>query len=198
MSTSYIKALRETLPKIDIVFDRFHVIKLVNKALDDVRKIVYNELNRGSRKSLKRSRFLLLRNQKDLSVKEAQRLEKIVDKYEILGIAHILKEDLRGIWNIRFKSVAREAFVNWALDVISLVCLSGETRLEPLHKFAVTLLGHLNGILNYWDHQITNGRAEGLNNKIKTMKRQVYGFRDMPYFKLRLYHLHAQKHRFAG
>jgi transposase len=168
MSRSYIKAIEETLPLIDIVFDRFHVIKLLNDAIDKTRKLVYHSLNKNSRKSLKKSRFLLLKNGSSLLPEELDRLDNIIEKYEVLGIAYMLKEDLRGIWNVDSSLKARKYFIDWALDVISLVIDGDEPKLMPLHSFAKTLLRHLPGILSYWNHKITNGRAEGLNNKIKT------------------------------
>jgi len=198
MSRSYIKAIKECLPDVEIVFDRFHVIKLLNDAIDEVRKRIYQQLNQKSRKALKNSRFLILRNSSNLLPEEKARLEVIFEKYEVLGIAYLLKEGVKAIWNIRSPIKAREAFVNWALDVISLVIAEDNDQLKPLYSFARTLLNHLDGIMAYWRHQISNGRAEGLNNKIKTLKRQAYGFRDDDYFKLRLYHLHAQKHRLSG
>lgn len=198
MSRPYIKAIREGLPDVDIVFDRFHVVKLLNEAIDTVRKTVYRDLDKRSRKNLKNSRFLLLRSRSNLLPEETARLEMILKKYEVLGFAYLLKEDLRAIWNIRCQDRARKAFVEWALDVISLIAGERDDRLDPLYSFACTLIGHLNGILAYWRHKISNGRAEGLNNKIKTLKRQAYGYRDMDYFKLRLYHLHAQKNRLSG
>lgn len=198
MSRPYIKAIRETLPGTDIVFDRFHVMKLMNEAVDEVRKTVYRNLNQKARKNLKKSRFLVLRNSSSLLPDEEKRLQKVLKKYESIGIAYLLKEDLRAIWNLTNESDARAQFIDWALDVISLVTGSWDTVLEPLHKFANTLMSHLDGILAFWRHRISNGRAEGLNNKIKTLKRQAYGFRDNEYFKLRLYHLHAQKAQLSG
>ncbi|MGZ3732481.1 MAG: transposase, partial [Parachlamydiaceae bacterium] len=68
----------------------------------------------------------------------------------------------------------------------------------PLIKVGRTLLGHAKGLLNYFKHRISNGKIEGINNKIKTMSRQAYGFPDMEYFQLRLLHLHEQKHSLTG
>ena len=73
----------------------------------------------------------------------------------------------------------------WGIDVLA-------TGIKPLEKVMWTLHRHKKGILNYFKHNITNALAEGINNKIKTMKRQAYGFRDIEYFKLRLYHLHPK------
>lgn len=198
MSRSYIKAIHETLPNIDIVFDRFHVMKLMNEAVDEVRKGVYRDLGQRARKELKNSRFLVLRNGTSLLPDEEKRLQRVIKRFEPIGLAYLLKEDLRGIWNLLDEATARTEFIEWSLDVISLVTGSWDYRLEPLHKFAMTLMAHLDGILAFWRHRISNGRAEGLNNKIKTLKRQAYGFRDNEYFKLRLYHLHAQKNQLAG
>ena len=78
MSRSYIKAFQETLPDVDIVFDHFHVIKLLNGALDDVRKSVYQSLNNSMHQDLKKSRFLLLRNLDSLLPDEEERLQQIV------------------------------------------------------------------------------------------------------------------------
>ena len=72
------------------------------------------------------------------------------------------------------------------------------TGIRKLEKLADTLDNHRMGLLNYFKHKITNAAAKGINNKIKTMKRQAYGFRDMEYFKLRLYHLHEQRYAFVG
>jgi len=76
--------------------------------------------------------------------------------------------------------------------------VTGTKVLAPLKKLAQTLTRHFVGILNFFDHPITNGKIEGINNKIKTLKRQAYGYRDNEYFKLRLLHLHEQKTRLAG
>ena len=62
----------------------------------------------------------------------------------------------------------------------------------------MSLARHMSGILNFFDHRISNGKIEGINNKIKTLKRQAYGYRDKEYFRLRLLHLHAQKYHLAG
>ena len=77
-------------------------------------------------------------------------------------------------------------------------CGAFNTGIEQLVRTARTLLHHHIGLLNYYNHNITNAATEGVNNKIKTFKRQAYGYRDMEYFKLRLYHLHKQKAELIG
>ena len=78
----------------------------------------------------------------------------------------------------------------WIMDAV-------RSRIKPLMDAGKTLLRHCEGLLSYFDHQISNGMTEGINNKIKTLKRQAYGYRDMEYFKLRLYHLHNQGYSLA-
>ncbi len=113
-----------------------------------------------------------------------------------------MKENLRFLWSKKNYKKGRKFLVTWAIDAIELAMdyesFTDSTVLRPLKKLAFTLLKHMYGILNYFKHRISNGKIEGLNNKIKTMKRQVYGFRDIEYFKLRLLHLHVQKKRLAG
>ena len=70
--------------------------------------------------------------------------------------------------------------------------------IPALAKVARTLMAYRTGLLTYFDHRITNGPVEGLVNKIKTLEQQAYGYRDMEYFKLRLYHLHCQRYSLAG
>jgi transposase len=90
----------------------------------------------------------------------------------------------------------------WIMDAFELVFdyerCTGSTVLKPLKKLAKSLLGNMKGILNYFDYRISNGKMEGINNKIKTLKRQAYGYRDKEYFRLLLLHLHAQKVRISG
>jgi len=85
-----------------------------------------------------------------------------------------------------------EAFLRaWARD-------AWKSGIKIIMKIANSLIAHLSGILNYFNHKITTAKVEGLNNKIKTLKRQAYGFRDIEYFKLRLYHLHRQNYSLCG
>jgi len=97
---------------------------------------------------------------------------------------------------------ARKFLATWITDAIEAAqdyeARTQSKALHPLRRLAVSLASHMKGILNYFDHCITNGKIEGINNKVKTLKRQTYGFRDMVYFRLRLYHLHAQKSRLVG
>ncbi|MBI5346410.1 MAG: transposase, partial [Chlamydiae bacterium] len=137
------------------------------------------------------NRFLLLRNYENLEHEFKDRLEAILQVNEPLFKAHALKEQFRLFW---MQDSLKKAWIfldQWISDALA-------TGIRKLKKMADTLDRHRVGLLNYFKHKITNGAAEGINNKIKTMKRQAYGFRDMDYFKLRLYHLHNQRYAFVG
>lgn len=192
MSQCYYPAAQEFLPHVDVVFDHFHITALLNKAVDEVRKNQQGVLNQetGS-KSLKGERFLFLRNYESLGSDHRARLETLLGANEPLFLAHSLKEQFRLFWQKDSREEAYEFFNFWVIDMFA-------TGLEPLIKVAWTLNRYLDGMLNYFKHRITNAAAEGINNKIKTMKRQAYGFRDMEYFKLRLYHLHQSRYSFVG
>ena len=191
MSTAYISAISAVLPNVDIVFDHFHVNAVMNKALDEIRKDQQETLNQGEEKVLKGNRFLLLRNYENLDSEAKSRLESILSVNLPLFKAHALKEQFRLFWRLLCMEDASRFLDLWILDALD----SGVKRLK---RVAETFNRHRIGLLNYFKHRISNAGAEGINNKIKTMKRQAYGFRDMEYFKLRLYHLHEQRSSFIG
>ena len=191
MSVPYISAVEQFLPEIDIVFDHFHVNALMNKALDGIRKEQQKNLNQQEEKVLKGNRFLLLKNYENLEPEFKNRLEAILEANDPLFKAYALKEQFRLFWTQDFVRKAWIFLDQWISD-------AQNTGIKKLKKMADTLDNHRVGLLNYFKHRITNAAAEGINNKIKTMKRQAYGFRDMGYFKLRLYHLHEQRYAFVG
>lgn len=199
MSTSYRSAFEEYLPEIDIVFDRFHIMQIVNKAVDTVRKNQQKALDKEGVRTLKGGRFLPLWNFENLNPINQERLKAMLEANEPLFIIHSMKEQLRLLWNQPNEEKARIFLTDWVLEALTVVNehtpTYGKSVLAPLKKLAFTLMKHYRGILNYFRHFITNGKAEGINNKIKTLKRQAYGYRDIEYFKLRLLHLHRQKHQ---
>lgn len=193
MSQSYIPAAKEHLPGVDIVFDRFHVMALMNRALDEVRRAQCKKVQgTASSQVIKGQRFLLLRNYVTLSPKQSEQINSLFDVNIPLFQAHAFKEQLRLFWNLEGPTQAIQFLLHW-IDGVR------QVNLPPLTRVANTLENYLSELVNYYKHnRISNGMAEGINNKIKTLKRQSYGFRDMEYFKLRLYHLHAQKDRLCG
>ncbi len=191
MSRSHISAVTEYLPKVKIVFDRYHIMALINQAIDTFRREQQQTLNDCDIKTLKGSRFLLLRNYETLDQKYQVKLDTLFEINRPLFNMHSMKEQLRLLWEEVTPKHARAFLNQWLFDAMT-------SKIKPLIKVAFTLLSHREGILNYFHHRITSGSVEGTVNKIKTIKRQAYGFRDMEYFKLRLYHLHCQGYSLTG
>ena len=194
MSSAYIRAVRENLPQAVHVFDHFHVIKLFNEKLSDFRRELYNQASTDEdRKILKGTRWLLLKNPENLDEDhdELQRLEDALSLNKPLSVAYYLKEDLRQIWSQRDKRTARRVLRDW-------MARARASGIRMLVKFAATLEEHQEGILNYYNYPISTGPLEGTNNKIKTMKRQAYGFRDHEFFKLKILGIHETKRALVG
>jgi transposase len=191
MSSGYFWAVSEILPHIPVIFDRYHVMALMNHALDEFRRHYQRQLDALDRKTLQGSRFLLLRNYESLEQDGRARLEQLLQVNEPLYIMHSMKEQFRIFWEKQDEASAERFLETWCRDATA-------SGIRHLAKVAKTLAGYRTGLLNYFHHRITNGPLEGLVNKIKTLKRQAYGFRDMDYFRLRLYHLHTQRYSLTG
>lgn len=191
MSASYAAAMKEYLPDVPVVFDRYHVMALINRQIDSLRREQQRTLDAEGKSNLKGSRFLLLRNYHSLSDKYQVKLNTLLDANKPLFTMHLMKEQLRLFWRQGTRARAEKFLKQWCFDAL----MSG---IKQLVSIGITILRRQSGLLNYYPHRITNGPLEGLNNKIKTLKRQAYGFRDMEYFKLRLYDLHTSKYAFTG
>lgn len=196
MSPAYIKAIRENLKNTVIVFDHFHVIKLFNEKLSDFRRQLFNITEELLPKSVLRgTRWLLLAARERLDSKQGkqQRLERALELNRPLATVYYMKEDLRQLWNWEGDKRAAE----WHLK--SWIEMAKNSGIGMLKKFANTLDRHFNGILAYFDFDsLSTGPLEGTNNKIKTMQRKAYGFRDMEYFKLKIMALHETKYALVG
>lgn len=194
MSPAYISAVSTTLPKAVIVFDHFHIIKLFNDKLSDLRRDLYNEITEQLHKDvLKGTRWLLLKNPENLDEKrhESRRLHEALMLNQPLAAAYYMKEDLRRVWEQRNKEDARRLLASW-------IRRAEGSGIRMLKKFAHTLARHRNRILAYYDYPISTGPLEGTNTKIRVLQRQAYGFRDTEFFKLKIYGLHETKYKLVG
>ena len=194
MSPAYIEAVSTYLPQAMIVFDRFHVIKLLNDKLSDLRRELYREATDMLQKNvLKGIRWLLLKRPENLDPKrdEAGRLEEALRLNRPLAMAYYLKETLGEVWEQDDQATAQSLLLEW-------IAQAEATGIRVLQTFAKTLRAHAWGILAYYDYPISSGPLEGTNNKIKTMKRQAYGFRDQEFLKLKIYAIHEAKYALVG
>ena len=185
LSAAFIASVLENCSGAVHVFDHFHVVKLMNEHLDDIRRKVYTmEKDINKRKVLKGTRYLLLGNGADIFDKQYKnRLDNALAMNEPLSKAYYLKEQMREIWTQINKEHASAVLNDWVRQ-------ARESKIPQLEKMANTLMLYRSGILAWYDCHISTGKVEGINNKIKVMKRNAYGFRDERYFKLRLYALH--------
>ena len=191
MSAAYWSAVLEHLPDAVLVFDKFHILKLMNERLDDLRREMVREAEGPLKLEIKGTRFLLLRNPKNLTGDQIPKLDEALRLNEPLLLGWYLKEELRELWNQTSRK-QMEAFLNDWCDK------AGQTGIGQMLKMAKTLRTHASGILAYADHRITTGKLEGINNKIKTLTKRSYGFHDENFFILKLLSLHHSKYKLLG
>jgi len=195
MSPAYVKAVRENLKKAVIVFDHFHVIKLFNEKISDFRRQLYNNIeDKLQRSVIKGTRWLLLTGKEKLKDKteQTQRLRQALEINKPLAVVYYMKEDLRQLWSWTEKRTATWHLQSW-------ITMARNSGINMMEKFATTLEEHFEGILAYFDFDcLSTGPLEGTNNKIKTMQRKAYGYRDMEFFKLKIMDLHETKYALVG
>jgi transposase len=194
MSKAYWGAVRTHLSKAKIVFDHFHVVKLFNEKLSDLRRALYREATEVMHKEvLKGTRWLLLKNPENLDEEkdERQRLKEALALNQPLATAYYMKDDLRRFWQQPGKQFATTFLDGW-------IRRAETSGIKILQQMAKTLAAHRSGLLTYYDVMISSGPMEGTNNKIKTMKRQAYGFRDHEFFKLKILAIHETKYALIG
>ena len=194
MSPAYIRAVTNNLPNAAIVFDHFHVVKLFNDRLAEFRRYLQSQMeSKEKAQFLKGTRWLLLKNPENLNPdkNETQRLQQALEVNKPLATAYYMKEELRQLWKQPSKWHAANFLNAWILKAKA-------SNIVFLDHFANTLEEHWQGILAYYDHKISTGPLEGTNNKIKTLQRQAYGFRDLEFFKLKIYALHRTRYALVG
>jgi len=190
MGRAYIKAVKENLPGVPIVFDHFHVVKLYNEKLTKLRRDLQRNAEGSGKDVLKGTRWLLLKSSKKLNTlnEECDKLKNALKLNKPLAIAYYLKEDLGQIWKQNNKVEADFLLWEWVKKATS-------SGVKMLIQFAKTLSKYTNEILAYYDfNKMSSGPMEGTNNKIKTLQKRAYGYRDMDFFKLKVKSLHQTKY----
>ena len=176
----YAQAVLARLPHAKIVADRFHVMKNLNDQVTSARREIQGKLPEASKQTLKGCRWLLVRNHDDLSASEQEKLAAMFGVSASLKVLHTLKENFRKIFETDLTpEEAGPKLEAW----ITAVEASGLTKLT---KFVSTLRNRWEHILNYFTNRLTSGMVEGLNNKVKVIKRCAYGFGNFEHFALRI------------
>ena len=178
----YIAATRAYVPEAmkKVVFDHFHVTRTVTRAVDKVRRKEHAGLRKTGDESLKGTRYLWLTNEEELSELQQVEFSEVKRLNLKTGRAWALKESLRPFWNYRREGWARKFFKKWYF-------WATHSRLEPMIQAAKTLQRHIENILTYFKHRISNATAEGLNSKIQMVKEMACGFRNREHYKTAIY-----------
>lgn len=182
MNASYAQEIRLHAPQASIVYDLFHVVaKFGREVIDRVRVDEANRLrhDKKARKVVKTARWLLLRNSQNLKEGEMLRLQELLEANQRLMTVYILKDDLKQLWRFTCVEEASLFWEHWYRRAT-------ESGIKPLILFAKRLKGYLHGILNHCNWPLHTGLLEGINNRIKVIKRMAYGFRDQEYFFLKI------------
>lgn len=175
----YKNAVKRFLPNATIITDKFHVFKYANDALDLVRREEYIHQSHKATFDLKRAKFLILKPNSLLSAVGRKRIEQLKECNENVYTGYMLKEQIFAFYSINKRDDAEVFLRGWASSCIA-------SKLKPFIDFGKRLLRNAESILEYFFYRVSNGFAEGINNKIKVIKRMAYGFRDFEYFRLKV------------
>jgi len=176
----YILAVQTEVPHVKIVFDLFHVVAAFNKVIDKIRNEEYRKASGKDKAVFKGAKYLLLRAKKKIRRrKDREQLRQLLQVNETLSTLMILKDLLRPIWGYRSRGWAKRRIAEWC-------ALARTVDYPQVRTFARRLERYGYGILNHCDYPIHTGKLEGINNRIKVIKRQAYGFHDQRYFTLKV------------
>jgi transposase len=183
MHAAFEQEVRAQCPRAEIVYDLFHVVaKYGREVVDRVRVDEAHRLrgDKQARKVIKGSRWLLLRNRKNIKKPEDHvRLSELLAANKKLATVYVLKDDLKHLWDYWHAGYARKFWRQWYRRAI-------RSQIEPLKAFARKLKVYLPGILAHCRWRLHTSLLEGINNKIKVIKRIAYGYRDDEYFFLKI------------
>lgn len=182
MNTAYDLEVKQHCPNAEVVYDLFHVVaKYGREVIDRVRVDEANRLraDKPARRVVKTSRWLLLRNRENVPAEKAVQLDELLAANKALLTVYLLKDDLKELWRYRSRPWALRAWKRWKRRAM-------RSGLQPLRHFARCLEPYLSGILAHCRWPLGTNLVEGINNKIKVIKRMAYGFRDDAYFFLKI------------
>lgn len=179
MGPSYQKAVTDCLPKADIVFDRFHVMKNYSKAMQNQRRIEFRKANKPERELMKGTHYLLLKNADKLDEQQALKLQRLLDNNAQLNTLYVLKEQLQALWKAPTVHDMDAQLERWCQ-------LAEQSQMRYLKKFAKSLRRHRIGICNYAKYKLTSARIEAGNVSIGMIRKRARGIRDTDYFKLKI------------
>lgn len=177
LSPAFIAGAAESFPHAAITFDRFHVVKLLNEAMDKVRSA-----ERIEHDELKGHKYTFLKNRQNLSEKRENALSEMIELYPTLGTAYRLKVLFNDLWEMPNKEAATAFLTNWCDEV-------EKAKIPAFMTFSKTVRAHWSGIIHFIETRITNGILEGINSKVQLAKRRARGYRNIKNFISMIYFL---------
>jgi transposase len=177
----FFKSVKKNVPGAEVVYDKFHIMRHLNNALDLVRRREYRRLAGKDRSFIKGQRYTLLSHRENLTLEGRRALRKLFKANKRLTVAYLLKESFGQLWDYKTEGWARRFFERWC------EALKWQ-RLDPYVKFAEMIERHWDGIASYChpENKFSLGMVEGLNTKIRVLQRRAYGYRDEEYLKLKI------------
>lgn len=168
-------------PNARIIYDKFHILRHLSDALDEVRRAEYRRLTGKDRTYIKGQRYTLLSHRESLSLEGKASLQKLLKANKRINTAYVLKESFGQMWDYLTERGARTFFDNWK-DSLKW------QRLPAYEKFAAMVERHWDGIAAYCrpENKVSLGMVEGINNKIRVIQRKAYGYRDEDYLQLKI------------
>lgn len=174
-------SLKKNVGGAKIIYDKFHVMSHLGKAIDEVRREEYQRVSETDRAFIKGQRYTLLSHRENLSHEGKESLKKLLRANRRLQTAYLLKEEFGQLWDYRSEAWARKFFERWQEQL-------KWQRIKPFEKFARMVERHWEGIISYCNpaYKVKLGFVEGVNNKVRVIQRRAYGYRDEEYLKLKI------------
>lgn len=179
MWQAFEKSVRTHVPQAEVVYDRFHISKHLNEALDKVRRQEHKSLMKEGDETLKGSKQLWLFNPENLKAAHQERFEALKELELKTSRAWAIREQFRWFWEYTYQGNAKKFFDRW----YQWAC---RCRLEPIKKVAKMIKNRLGNILTWFRHRISNGPAEGFNSRIQSIKSAARGFRNFNNYRTRI------------
>ncbi len=180
----YADVVKARAPNAVLVFDKFHIVQHLTKAVDQVRRDEIREKGQAHKHLMTKTRYIWLKNPWNLTDKQEERLSELEQLNLKINRAYLLKEAFRQFWGYIRPGWAKRYLDKW-------FWWATHSRLQPMRDFAWMLRRHQKDLLNYFNMPISNGTVEGLNNKAKVISHKVYGFRTPKNYIRNLYHCMA-------
>jgi transposase len=181
MWKAFHKSTRKHAPQAAILFDKFHVLRHLNEALDKIRKSEYARVSGEDRRFIKGQKYTLLSRKENLKLEGRKALKQLLQANKRLNAAYLLKESFPQLWEYQQEGWARRFFDNWRESL-------KWQGLKPYERFAKMIEAHWKGIAAFirLEEKVSLGFVEGLNNKIRVLQRRSYGLKDEEYLRLKV------------